>query len=49
MKPLPLTTFLPLIVEPAELHASLAGAKSSVDKLLIVDLCSAEKYHRGFC
>ena len=47
MKPLPLTTFLPLIVEPAELHASLSATKPSVDKLLIVDLCSAEKYHAG--
>jgi thiosulfate/3-mercaptopyruvate sulfurtransferase len=33
---------LPLIIEPAELHAQLMDPR-----LLIVDLCSAEKYHAG--
>ena len=32
----------PFIVEPSELHANL-----SAPNLLIVDLCSAEKYHAG--
>ena len=33
---------LPLIVEPAELHAQRAD-----DSLLLVDLCSSEKYREG--
>ena len=33
---------LPLIIEPAELHLQLTDPR-----LLIVDLCSAEKYHAG--
>lgn len=41
MNTLPINT-LPLIVEPAELHARLTDPR-----LLIVDLCSAEKYHAG--
>jgi thiosulfate/3-mercaptopyruvate sulfurtransferase len=51
MNTLPINTLsvntLPLIVEPAELHANLSAANSPADKLLIVDLCSAEKYQAG--
>ncbi len=39
---------LPLILEPAELHTHLGDAKRPAnEKLLIVDLCSAEKYREG--
>lgn len=41
MNTLPINT-LPLIIEPSELHANLSAAN-----LLLVDLCSAEKYHAG--